>query len=69
MLLKIHCKSLFETPCTTRIIMSRRMEVAGHAARVEKENSCRILAGKREGKRHLGRSSRIWEDNVEIDVR
>jgi hypothetical protein len=29
----------------------------------------RILIGKSEGKRSLGRSIRRWVDNIEIDVR
>jgi hypothetical protein len=28
----------------------------------------RVLVGKREGKRPLGRPSRRWEDNIKIDV-
>jgi hypothetical protein len=35
----------------------------------EKRNSYRILVGKPEGKRPLGRSRRKWKDNVKIDLR
>jgi hypothetical protein len=39
-----------------RIIKSRRMRWAGHVARVgEKRNAYRLLVGKPEGKRPLGR--------------
>jgi hypothetical protein len=35
----------------------------------EKRNAYRILAGKPEGKRPLGRLRRKWVDNVKIDLR
>jgi hypothetical protein len=28
----------------------------------------RVLVGKREGKRHLGRSGRRWDDNIKLDL-
>jgi hypothetical protein len=35
----------------------------------EKGNSYRILVGKAEGKRPLGRPRHRWEDNIKMDVR
>jgi hypothetical protein len=35
----------------------------------EKTNLCRILVGKPEGKRPLGRPRRRWVDNIKIDLR
>jgi hypothetical protein len=35
----------------------------------EKRNACRILAGKPEGKRPLGRPRRRWVDNIKMDLR
>jgi hypothetical protein len=35
----------------------------------EKKNACRILVGKSEGKRPLGRQRRRWVDNIKMDVR
>jgi hypothetical protein len=35
---------------------------------VETRNSCRILVGKPEGKRPLGRPRRRWVDNVNMDL-
>jgi hypothetical protein len=35
----------------------------------EKGNACRVLVGKPEGKRPLGRTRRRWEDNIKIDFR
>jgi hypothetical protein len=35
----------------------------------DKRNAYRILMGKREGKRPLGRSRRRWENNIKMDIR
>jgi hypothetical protein len=35
----------------------------------EKRNAYRILVGKPEGKRPLGRNRRRWEDNIKMDLR
>jgi hypothetical protein len=35
----------------------------------EKRNACRILVGKPEGKRPLGRARRGWVDNIKMDLR
>jgi hypothetical protein len=52
------------------MIKSRRMRLAGHVARMrEKRNAYRILVGKPEGKRPLGRRRRRWMDNIKIDLR
>jgi hypothetical protein len=50
------------------MIKSRRMRWTGHVARMrEKRNAYRILVGKPEGKRPLGRPRRRWEDNIRTD--
>jgi hypothetical protein len=43
----------------------------GGACRVHGEirNACKILVGKPEGKRSLGRPSRRWGDNIKADLR
>jgi hypothetical protein len=46
------------------MIKSRRMRWAGHAARMETRNAYRVLVGKPEGKRPLGRPRRRWVDNI-----
>jgi hypothetical protein len=52
------------------MIKSRRMRWAGHVARMgEKRNAYRILVGKLEGKRLLGRPRRRWVNNVKMDLR
>jgi hypothetical protein len=35
---------------------------------VERRGVCRVLVGKREGKRPLGRPRRRWENNIKIDL-
>jgi hypothetical protein len=52
------------------IIKSRRIRWEGHVARMgENRNAYRILMGKPEGKRPLGRPRRRWEDNIKMDLR
>jgi hypothetical protein len=53
--------NLYSSPSITRIIKSRRMRWAGHVARMgEKRNVSRLLVGKPEGKRPLGRPRCRW---------
>jgi hypothetical protein len=52
------------------MIKSRRMKWTGHVARMgEKGNAYRILLGKPEGKRPLGRPRRRWVDNIKMGLR
>jgi hypothetical protein len=39
------------------------------SAHGEKGNAYRILAGKPEGKRPLGRPRRRWDDNIKMDLK
>jgi hypothetical protein len=51
------------------MIKTRRMRWAEHVARMgDKRNAYRILMGKPEGKRPLGRPRRRWMDNIKIDL-
>jgi len=51
-----------------RVVKSRRMRWAGHVARMgEGRDVHRVLIGKPEGKRPLGRPRRRWEDNIKMD--
>jgi hypothetical protein len=46
------------------------MRWAGHVARVGEERKVyKVLVGKPEGKRPLGRPRRRWEDRIRMDVR
>jgi len=52
-----------------RVIKSRRMRWAGHVARMGGEREVyRVLVGKSEGKRPLGRPKRRWVDNIRMDL-
>ena len=56
---------LYRSPNIVRVIKSRRMRWAGHVARMgEGRGVYRVLVGKPEGKRPLGRSGRRWDDNI-----
>jgi hypothetical protein len=65
---ELHNKELHNLYSSSNIIRktkSRRMRWTGHVARMgEKKNACKILVGKPEGKRPLGRPRRRWEDNI-----
>jgi len=51
------------------VIKSRRMRWAGHVARMGWGRGVfRVLVGKSEGKRPLGRPRRRWEDNIKMDL-
>jgi hypothetical protein len=59
---------LYSSPSIIRMIKSRRMRWAGHVARMgEKRNAYRLLVGKPEGRRPLGRPRRRWLDNIRMD--
>jgi transcription termination factor 2 len=62
--------NLYSAPNIIRMVKSRRMRWAGHVARMgEKRNPYRVLTGKPEGKRPLGRTRSRWVDNIKIDLR
>jgi len=51
------------------VIKSRRMRWAGHVARMGEETGVyRVLVGKPEGRRPLGRSRRREADNIRMDL-
>jgi hypothetical protein len=51
------------------MVKSRRMRWAGHVARMGKRNAYRIIMGKPEGKRPIGRPRSRWVDNIKMDLR
>jgi hypothetical protein len=62
--------SLYSSLNIVRVIKSRRMRWAGHVARMgEGRGVYRVLVGRLEGKRPLGRPRRRWEDNIKLDLR
>jgi len=59
---------LYSSPNIVQVIKSR-MGWAGHIARMgERSGIYRVLVGKPEGKRPLGRTRHRWEDNIKIDL-
>ena len=62
-------KYYYSLPNIVRVVKSRRMRWAGHVAcMVEDRGVHRVLVGKPEGKRPLGRPRRRWEDNIKMDL-
>ena len=60
---------LYPSPNIVRVIKSRRMRWAGHVARMGEESGVyRVLVGKPEGRRLLGRPRRRWVDNIRTDL-
>jgi hypothetical protein len=60
---------LYSLPNIVRVVKSRRMRWAVHVARMGEERGVhRVLVGKPEGKRPLGRPRRRWEDNIKMGV-
>jgi hypothetical protein len=62
--------SLYSLLNIVRVSRSGRMRWAGHVAHmVEGRGVYRVLVGRPEGKRPLGRSRHRWEDNIKMDLR
>jgi hypothetical protein len=62
--------NLYSSPSIIRMTRSRRMRWAGHVSRMgEKRNAYRILVGRPEGKRPLGKTRRRWVDNIKMGLR
>jgi hypothetical protein len=71
--MKLHNEDLhilYSSPNIIRLIRSRKMRWAEHVARMgEDRNVYRVLMGKPEGKRPLGRPRPRWEDEIRMDLR
>jgi len=60
---------MYSSPNIVRVIKSRRMRWSGLVARMgEERGAYRVLVGKPEGKRLLGRPRRRWVDNIRMDL-
>ena len=67
---ELHNEELNDLYCSPNIIRvsKSRMRWVGQVARmVDSRGVFRVLVGKPEGKRPLGRPRRRWEDNIEMD--
>ena len=69
---KLHNEKLYDLyslPNIVRMVKSRRMRLLGHVAHMGEDRGLqRMLVGKPEGKRPLGRPRRRWEDNIKMDL-
>jgi hypothetical protein len=60
---------LYSLPNIVRVVKLRRIRWAGYVARMGEEREVhRVLVGKPEEKRPMGRPRRRWEDNIKMDV-
>jgi hypothetical protein len=70
---KLHSEELhilYSSPNIIRQIKSRRMRWAEHVTRMgDERNVYRVLIGKPEGKRPLGRPRSRWENGIRMDLR
>ena len=61
--------ALYTSPNIIRNLKSRRLRWARHVAHMEHfRNAYRVLMGKPEGKKPLGRPRHRWEDNIKMDL-
>jgi len=66
---KEELNDLYSSPNIVRVIKSRRMRWAGHVACMGEDMGVyRVLVGKPEGKRPLGRPRRRRVDNIRMDL-
>ena len=60
---------LYSLPNIVRVVKSRRMRCAGHVACMGEDRGVhRVLEGKPEGKRPLGRPRRRWDYNIKMEL-
>jgi hypothetical protein len=61
---------LYSSPSIVRVIKARRIRWAGHVARMrEVKGAYKILVGRPEGRKPLGRPRHRWEDSIKMDIR
>ena len=68
---KIHNEELIDRYCSINTIRGNKSRIrwAGHVARTGvRRGLYRVLVGKPEGKRPLGRPRRRYEDNIKMDL-
>jgi hypothetical protein len=66
---KEELNDLYSSPNIIRVIKSRRMRRASHVERMsEGRGAYRVLVGRPEGRRPLGRPRPRWENNIKMDL-
>jgi hypothetical protein len=58
--------NLYHSPNIIRMFKSSRMRLTEHVARMGEKNTFRVLVGKPEGKRTLGRPRRRWQNKFKL---
>jgi hypothetical protein len=65
----VELNDVYSLPNIVRVVKWRIMRWAGHVASMWEESGVhRVLVGKAEGKRSLGRPRRRWENNIKMNV-
>jgi len=60
---------LYSLPNIVQVVKLRRIRWVGHVACIREGRVVhRVLVGKPEGRRPLGRTRRRWEDNIKMDI-
>ena len=68
-LLNEELNDMYSSPYIVHVIKSIRMRWAGHVERMgERRGVYRVVVGKLEGKRPIGRPRHRWEDNIKMDL-
>jgi len=65
---KLHSEELNDLQCSPNIVWVIKSWVRYTAQKGERGGAYRVLVGKPEGKRPLGRSRHRWEDNIKMDL-
>ena len=71
--IRLHKEALDDLYCSVniiRVIKWRRMRLAGHVVCMGRRRGVyRVLVGKPEGNRPVGRTRHRWEDNIKTDLK
>jgi hypothetical protein len=57
---------VYSSPNITEVIKSRRKRLVGYVARMGDRNAYRVLVGRPEGKRSLGRRRLKWKNKIKM---
>jgi hypothetical protein len=66
---ELHKVYVYPSSSIIRMIKTRRMQWLGHVAGMGEKNTFRVLMGKPEEKKPVGRPRRKWVDNIKINLK